>query len=143
MPTPSVIRSSHQQEDAWSSPVTDVNVDINDGTEWTEMDLRDLRSSLEHGDSIEKVTEFLCRQGTPDEVRRKAEELGLTYRTEPPRPPLRIRTITKADVVPFEGARFAVAYEFDDGKRLTVPYASGEEAALGGKKQHRRRDAGD
>jgi hypothetical protein len=46
------------------------------------MDLWDLKNSLAHGESIEEVAEFLCRSGTLDEVRRKAEELGLHYRSE-------------------------------------------------------------
>jgi hypothetical protein len=41
------------------------------------MDLFDLRNSLAYGRSIEEVAEFLCRSGTVEEVRRKAEELGL------------------------------------------------------------------
>jgi hypothetical protein len=41
------------------------------------MDLFDLRNSLTYGRSIEEVAGFLCRSGTVEEVRRKAEELGL------------------------------------------------------------------
>jgi hypothetical protein len=51
--------------------------DLNDGKPWSEMDLFDLRNSLAHGESIEEVAGFLCRSGTVEEVRRKAEELGL------------------------------------------------------------------
>jgi hypothetical protein len=51
--------------------------DLNDGRPWSEMDLFDLRNSLAHGDSIEEVAGFLCRAGTVEEVKRKAEELGL------------------------------------------------------------------
>ena len=51
--------------------------DANDGKPWSEMDLFDLRNSLAYGDSIEEVAAFLCRSGTVEEVRRKAEELGL------------------------------------------------------------------
>jgi hypothetical protein len=58
-------------------------IDIYDGEPWSEMDLWDLRNSLAYGDSIEEVAEFLCRSGTLDEVRRKAEELALQYRSEP------------------------------------------------------------
>jgi hypothetical protein len=50
--------------------------DINDGKPWSGMDLFDLRNSLAYGDSIEEVAGFLCRAGTVEEVRRKAEELG-------------------------------------------------------------------
>jgi hypothetical protein len=52
-------------------------VDAADGQEWSEGDLWDLRNSLQHGRSIEEVAGFLCRSGTVEEVRRKAEELGL------------------------------------------------------------------
>jgi hypothetical protein len=52
-------------------------IDAADGQEWSEGDLWDLRNSLEHGRSIEEVAGFLCRSGTVDEVRRKAQELGL------------------------------------------------------------------
>jgi hypothetical protein len=51
--------------------------DINDGKPWSEMDLFDLRNSLAYGRSIEEVAGFLCRSGTVEEVKRKAEELGL------------------------------------------------------------------
>jgi hypothetical protein len=51
--------------------------DTNDGKPWSEMDLLDLRNSLAYGNSIEEVAGFLCRAGTVEEVKRKAEELGL------------------------------------------------------------------
>ena len=51
--------------------------DINDGKSWSEMDLFDLRNSLACGRPIEEVAGFLCRSGTVEEVKRKAEELGL------------------------------------------------------------------
>ena len=51
--------------------------DINDGKRWSETDLFDLRNSLAYGESIEEVARFLCRSGTVEEVKRKAEELGL------------------------------------------------------------------
>jgi hypothetical protein len=51
--------------------------DVNDGKPWSEMDLFDLRNSLAYGRSIEEVAGFLCRSGTVEEVKRKAEELGL------------------------------------------------------------------
>jgi hypothetical protein len=52
--------------------------DVNHGKPWSEMDLFDLRNSLAYGRSIEEVAGFLCRSGTVEEVRRKAEELGLS-----------------------------------------------------------------
>jgi hypothetical protein len=51
--------------------------DINDGKPWSEMDLFDLRNSLAHGESMKEVAGLLCRSGTVEEVKRKAEELGL------------------------------------------------------------------
>jgi hypothetical protein len=51
--------------------------DLNDNKPWSEMDLFDLRNSFAHRESIEEVAGFLCRSGTVEEVKRKAEELGL------------------------------------------------------------------
>jgi hypothetical protein len=51
--------------------------DLNDGKPWSEMDLFDLRNSVAYGRPIEEVADFLCWAGTVEEVRRKAEELGL------------------------------------------------------------------
>ena len=39
--------------------------------------VRDLTAALKAGDSIEEAATHLCRSGTLEEVRRKAEELGL------------------------------------------------------------------
>src|SRR5215218_3475652 len=47
------------------------------GAHSIEMDFKDLCIQLEQGFSIEEIARFLCRTGTVDEVRRKAEELGL------------------------------------------------------------------
>jgi hypothetical protein len=55
--------------------------DANDGKHWSEMDVRNLMASLRCGDTIEEAAERLCRSGTIDEVRRKAEELGLKYKS--------------------------------------------------------------
>jgi hypothetical protein len=54
-------------------------MDICDDEPWTEMDVEDLTAALQSGDTIEEAAQFLCRSGTVDEVRRKAEELGLSY----------------------------------------------------------------
>jgi len=54
--------------------------DFYDGEPWTEMDLRDLEAALRIGSTIEDAAHYLCRSGTVDDVRRKAEELGLKYR---------------------------------------------------------------
>ena len=56
--------------------------DIYDGFPWTEMDIRDLEAALRSGSTIEDAAQHLCRSGTVDEVRRKAEELGLSCKTE-------------------------------------------------------------
>ncbi len=53
----------------------------NDGKHWSENDVRNLMASLRCGDTIEEAAERLCRSGTIDEVRRKAEELGLKYKS--------------------------------------------------------------
>lgn len=45
------------------------------------MDVEDLTVALKSGDTIEDAAHHLCRSGTVDEVRRKAEELGLSYKT--------------------------------------------------------------
>jgi len=50
--------------------------DTNDHKEWSDMDLEDLRNTLARGGSIEDVAIFLCREGSQDEVRKKAEEMG-------------------------------------------------------------------
>jgi hypothetical protein len=50
--------------------------DIYDGDPWTEMDVRDLTAAIKPGDTVEEATSHLCRSGTVDDVRRKAEELG-------------------------------------------------------------------
>jgi hypothetical protein len=43
--------------------------DIDDGVPWTEMDVEDLTAALNHRSTIE--------DGTVNDVRRKAEDLGL------------------------------------------------------------------
>jgi hypothetical protein len=54
-------------------------MDIYDGYPWTEMDVEDLTAVLRSGDTIEEAARHLCRSGTVEDVRRKAEELGLSY----------------------------------------------------------------
>ena len=51
--------------------------DVNDGRPWSAADLEDLALALKDGGTIEGAATFLCRWGSRDEVRRKAEELGL------------------------------------------------------------------
>jgi hypothetical protein len=45
------------------------------------MDVRDLAAALQSGSTIEDAAQHLCRSGTIDEVRRKADELGLKYKS--------------------------------------------------------------
>jgi hypothetical protein len=54
--------------------------DANDGKDWSEMDMTDLKQQAAGGQSLESVARFLCRSGTTGEVRGKAEELGLQFR---------------------------------------------------------------
>jgi len=56
-------------------------IDANDGEPWTEMDIENLTAALKSGGTIEETAEHLCRSGTLDDVRRKAEELGLRYKS--------------------------------------------------------------
>src|SRR5215510_11022702 len=55
--------------------------DANDGRPWTETDVRGLMAALRVGDTIEEAEEHLCRLGTIKDVRHKAEELGLKYKS--------------------------------------------------------------
>jgi hypothetical protein len=55
--------------------------DANDGKPWTEIDVRGLMAALRVGDTIEEAAEHLCRSGTIKDVRYKAEELGLKYKS--------------------------------------------------------------
>ena len=57
--------------------------DIYDGAPWTEMAIEDLRAAVESGSTPEEAAGHLCRSGTVDDVKRKADELGLKWRTEP------------------------------------------------------------
>ena len=56
--------------------------DTNDGEPWSEMAIEDLINELRHGGTVETAAALLCRQGTIDEVRRKAKELGLIPNTQ-------------------------------------------------------------
>jgi hypothetical protein len=51
--------------------------DLNDGKEWSDVDIEDLRRALEHGTSIEDAAQFLHRATAIAEVAHKALELGL------------------------------------------------------------------
>ena len=102
-------------------------VGYNDGKAWSEMDVEDLKASLQHGTSIEEAAEHLCREGTLDEVKRKADELGLTYHSQPPEPPPPMHKITKAEVVEEDGV-WGVYFEFDDGEAGIIDATSRQEA---------------
>jgi hypothetical protein len=47
---------------------------LNTGQPWSERELRDLRQSIEDGEPVLEIADFLCR--TPQEVIDKAKELG-------------------------------------------------------------------
>ena len=51
--------------------------DRNDGKEWSVVDLEDLALAIKDGGTVEGAAYFLCRDGTIEEVRQKAKELGL------------------------------------------------------------------
>jgi hypothetical protein len=48
---------------------------LNTGTPWSKLAVRDLEHCLNRGDSVEEIADFLCR--TPAEVQQKIDELGL------------------------------------------------------------------
>jgi len=73
---------AHLREHDGDLPVMTDKTDIYDGEPWTEMAVRDLTAALNTGSTIEEAAEHLCRSGTVDDVRRKADELGLAYRRE-------------------------------------------------------------
>ena len=56
-----------------------VKIDVYDSEPWTEMDVEELTAALKASRTIEDVAKHLGRSGTVEDVRRKAEELGLTY----------------------------------------------------------------
>jgi hypothetical protein len=53
-------------------------MDANSGKPWSEMDIQDLRASLDFGNTYADAARMLCRD--EDEVRQKATELGLVER---------------------------------------------------------------
>jgi hypothetical protein len=54
----------------------------NDGAPWSEMDIEDLKNAVQRGRSPEWVGHFLRRSGTVGDVKKKAEELGLQFKTK-------------------------------------------------------------
>ena len=75
------------------------NDKINDGKPWSAMDERTLKGSLANGHSIEDAALHLRRSGSIDEVRHKADELGLQYNSKPLPGPVPTHAIIKVDVV--------------------------------------------
>jgi len=59
-------------------------IDVYDGQPWSEMDIEDLTAALRSGSTMEDAAKHLCRSGTVEDVRRKAEELGLLTKEKPP-----------------------------------------------------------
>jgi hypothetical protein len=53
---------------------------LNDGKDWSEMDIWDLRNHVDHGASLKDTARLLCRTGTEFEVAAKATELGLRWK---------------------------------------------------------------
>jgi hypothetical protein len=53
-------------------------MDANSGESWSDMDIQDLRASLDFGNTIADAASMLCRD--EDEVRQKAKELRLVER---------------------------------------------------------------
>ena len=49
----------------------------NGGKEWSAADIEDLSLALKDGGTVEGAAFFLCRDGSIEEVRQKAQELGL------------------------------------------------------------------
>jgi hypothetical protein len=54
--------------------------DANNGNPWSDMDIGNLVHMLKHGGTVEGAAQ-LCRQGTVEDVRCKAQELGLINST--------------------------------------------------------------
>ena len=48
-----------------------------DDRPWSDMDIEDLVHELRHGGTVESAARLLCRWGTRDDVRKKAEDLDL------------------------------------------------------------------
>jgi|SRR5580693_7296977 hypothetical protein len=103
-------------------------MDINDGKEWDEADINDLCDALASGRSIEEAAVFLCRSSTVDDVRGKADELGLIYRSKPLPPPWPTHKISGGRLYEIDGGTFGVEFMFDDGVRISKPIGSGAQA---------------
>jgi hypothetical protein len=96
-------------------------MDANDSKEWDETEIEDLRDSLAHGATIEETAVFLCRSGIINDLRRKADELGLAYRSAPLPAPWPTHAITGTRVYQIEQDTYGVEYTFDDGAVIAEP----------------------
>jgi hypothetical protein len=95
--------------------------DMNDGKAWDAGEIADLENSLAFGRTIEEAAEFLCRSGTIDDVRRKADELGLAYRSAPLPPAVPTKAITATRLYQMDAGTWGVEFDFDDGSTQAVP----------------------
>jgi hypothetical protein len=68
-------------------------MDANSGEPWSEADISDLKNELDHGRTIAKTADYLCRD--EDEVRVKMKELRLVERPANAPPGLARRAIDK------------------------------------------------
>jgi hypothetical protein len=57
-------------------PQRDVEPDLNDGKDWSDDDIRDLRAAWEHGADLQELCRYLCRADWKA-VGDKCAELGL------------------------------------------------------------------
>jgi hypothetical protein len=94
--------------------------DRNDGKAWDAGEIADLENSLAFGRTIEEAAEFLCRSGTIDDVRRKANELGLVYRRAPLPPPVPTKANTATRLYQIDANTWGVEFDFDDGSKQAV-----------------------
>ena len=60
---------------AMDTPQLDDTPDLNSGTPWSEPAVKDLRSCISQGQTVEETARFLCR--SEKEVEEKMVELGL------------------------------------------------------------------
>jgi len=93
---------------------------MNDGKAWDAGEIADLENSLAYGNTIEEAAVFLCRSGTIDDVRSKADELGLAYRSAAVPPPVPTRAVTATRLYQIDAETWGVEFSFDDGSQQAV-----------------------
>jgi hypothetical protein len=104
-------------------------IDANDDRkEWDETEIEDLQNSLAYGSTIEETAVMLCRSGTINDVRRKADELGLTYRSAPLPPAWPTHKITGTRLYEIDHDTHGVEYSFDDGTKVAEGIGSRAQA---------------